>query len=127
MATSKPSKFTWTDKNPACVAAFNILEGDNLLNQFDTSFLPFNEAGDIKLSTLPYFPKFGADPRDVDGRAAQMARQYFTFLIRLFTNRKERPMDGVRKVLEAFKAEFASTTSTIASLAAVTDDFLKFK
>lgn len=124
MASTKP--FTWSKSNMACVATYNILEGDNLLNQFDVFFLGFDAAPQVKLSSLPYFPKFGASPIDIEGRAAQMARQYFKFLIQLFTNRKENPADSVEKMLAAFGALFASSTATIGDLAAAADGFLKF-
>jgi hypothetical protein len=117
----------WSSKNMACVATYNILEGDKLLNQFDHIFLGFDEAGDVLLSSLPYFPKFDAAPDDLEGRAAQMARQYFRFLISLFTNRKERRADSVEKMLSKFGELFNSTTATIADLARAADDFLKFK
>jgi hypothetical protein len=119
--------FVWTDKNVACVATYNILEGDQLLNQFDRVFLSFSKAGAVLLSTLPYFPKFGGAADDIEGRAAQMARQYFKFLITLFTNRKERPADTIEGMLGSFAALFASKTATIADLAQAADGFLKFK
>lgn len=117
----------WTEKNVACIATYNILEGDQLLNQFDRVFLSFANAGGTKLSSLPYFPKFGGAASDIEGRAAQMARQYFKFLITLFTNRKERPADTIEKMLGALAALFESKTATIADLAAAADGFLKFK
>jgi hypothetical protein len=111
----------------ACVAAYNILEGDQQLNQFDRFFLSFNAAGSTLLSKLPYYPKFGATAGDIEGRAAQMARQFFKFLITLYTNRKERPADTIEFMLGRFKALFSSSTATIADLAHAADDFLKFK
>ena len=119
--------FLWTDKNVACIATYNILEGDQLLNQFDRVFLSFSNAGSTKLSSLPYFPKFGGAASDIEGRAAQMSRQYFKFLITLFTNRKERTADTIERMLGALADLFASKTATIADLAASADGFLKFK
>jgi hypothetical protein len=119
--------FTWSSKNMACVATYNILEGDLLLNQFDHVFLAFDQANAVPLSTLPYFPKFDAAASDIEGRAAQMARQYFRFLITLYTNRKERPADSVEQMLGKFGALFESNSATIAELAQAADSFLKFK
>jgi TorA maturation chaperone TorD len=118
---------TWSDKNMACIATYNILEGDQLLNQFDRVFLPFDKAGATKLSSLPYFPKFGGASSDIEGRSAQMARQFFKFLITLFTNRKERPADTIEGMLGVLGNLFASRTATIADLAKAADDFLKFR
>ena len=119
--------FQWSDENMGCIATYNILEGDKLLNQFDRVFLPFDKAGDTLLSGLPYFPKFGAAADDIEGRAAQMARHYFKFLITLFTNRKENPADSIEAVLGSFAALFASEEATIAQLAEAADGFLKFE
>lgn len=121
------TNFVWTEKNVACIATYNILEGDQLLNQFDRVFLSFSDSGATMLSSLPYFPKFGGAESDVEGRAAQMARQYFKFLITLFTNRKERPADTVEAMLGKFGSLFASKTATFADLAQAADAFLKFK
>lgn len=117
----------WSDKIVACIATYNILEGDRLLNQFDRVFLSFAKAGEVPLSSLPYYPKFGGAASDIEGRSAQMARQYFKFLITMFTNRKERPADTIEKMLAALGALFASKTATIADLAEAADGFLKFK
>lgn len=118
--------FAWTQDNMACLATYNILEGDQLLNQFDVLFLKFKDAGAVRLSSLPYFPKFAAAPEDIEGRAAQMARRYFKFLITLFTHRKENKATSVGTVLGSFETLFASEASTITDLAAAADGFLKF-
>lgn len=119
--------FIWTDKNMACIATYNILEGDQQLNQFERFFLSFNDAGKMQLCKLPYYPKFGGAAADIEGRAAQMARQYFKFLIIHYTNRKERSADNLEAILAVFQALFSSTSATITDLAKAADDFLKFK
>jgi hypothetical protein len=118
---------TWTGKNIACVATYNILEDDKLLNQFDEIFLKFDQAGDIKLSSLPYYPKFGAASSDIEGRAAQMSRHYLKHLVTLYTRRKENVRDAVEDILSAFQVLFTSETATLADLAAQADKFLKFQ
>lgn len=117
----------WSDKNIACIATYNILEGDQLLNQFDRFFLSFDKAGTKKLCELPYYPKHSAAKGDIEGRSAQMARQYFKFLISLYTNRKERAADSIEEMLDALAEKFADKTATIGDLAAKADGFLKFK
>lgn len=118
--------FIWTDKNAACIATYNILEGDGQLNQFDRIFLKFDPAGNTKLSTLPYFGhNLAAD--DLEGRAKQMARKFLKFLVTLYTNRKERAEDDVESIRLAFFARFNSETATFKDLAEQADRFLKFK
>ena len=119
----------WTDKRMACVATYAILEGDQFLDQFDSFFLPFDKAGEVKLTTLPYFPKFGADAFDIEGRADQMARRFFKFLVANYTSRKERAQDSVEGVLRRMKAVFQGKTTpcTLLALANAADDFFKFE
>lgn len=119
--------FAWSDKNMACIATYNILEADGLLNQFDRVFLPFSKAGETALSSLPYFPKFGGAAADIEGRSAQMARKFFKLLLVLYTNRTEHPNDTIEKMLATFAALFASKKATFSDLAEAADNILKFK
>jgi hypothetical protein len=116
----------WTHKNVACIATYNILEDDKLLNQFDEVFLKFDDAGAVKLSSLPYYPKFGAAESDIEGRAAQMSRYYFKHLVTLYTRRKENAKVAVEDMMAEFQKLFTSKTSTLAELATSADKFLKF-
>ncbi|WOB06567.1 hypothetical protein [Piscinibacter gummiphilus] len=118
---------TWSDKQVSCIATYNVLEGDELLNQFDRAFLPFDKAGSVPLQRLPWFPDFAASKGDIHGRAAQTARAFFKFILKLYTNRKERPQDAVEKMLRALGDCFESKDATIADLAQTIDSFLKFK
>jgi acetyl/propionyl-CoA carboxylase alpha subunit len=118
--------FTWTDRNTACIATFNILEGDDQLNQFDRMFLKFDTAGETRLSSLPYFGH-NLDGDDLEGRSRQMARKFLKFLVMLFTNRKERDEDDVESIRRAFFEQFRSEKATFRTLAEQADRFLKFK
>jgi hypothetical protein len=123
MATAPQS---WTDKRMACIATYAILEGDKFLDQFDGFFLPFDRAGETLLTSLPYFPKFGASPHDIEGRADQMARKFFKFVVINYTNRKENVMDSVEGVVGKMKANFMDKSTTFEDLADVTDAFFRF-
>jgi len=116
----------WTHKNMACVATYNILGNETLLNQFVRSGLPFEAAGAIKLSSLPYYPKFGAGEDTIEGMAAQMSRYFFKYLVTLYTRMKEDAGMVVEDMLAGFKALFMDTSATVADLAALADKYLKF-
>ena len=123
MATTK----AWSAQRVACIATYNILEGDQLLNQFESFMLRFAVAGAKKLSDLPYFPKFGAAAADIEGRADQMSRMFLKHLVAIFTNRKERAADSVEQMHAALAKHFESTSSTMLDLANTADDCLRFK
>lgn len=118
--------FTWDTNKMACIATYTILGGKSFLNQFDEFFISIDEAGDIKLTTLPYFPKFSASSANINGRANQMARKFFKFIVLNYTNRKENPTDTVQACIENLQALFESESATFKDLAEVTDGFFKF-
>ena len=118
--------YQWTGDNLACIATYSILENDDMLNQFDDSYLKFEEAGKVKLSSLPYWGKFGMSAADREGRADQMARKFFLYVVRNYTKRKERSMDTVEQVVEHLARAFGSDKATFTDLAHITDDYFKF-
>jgi hypothetical protein len=116
----------WNPDKLSCIATYTILGGDNFLDQFDDFFLPIDTAGDVLLTSLPYFPKFEASPIDIDGRADQMARRFFKFVVRIYTRRKENPMDTVEDHVRTLRGLFKNTSATFSDLAQATDEFFKF-
>lgn len=123
MATEK---YVWTPDKLACIATYTILGGDAFLDQFDEFFLQIDKAGAVKLTTLPYYPKFSASPTDIDGRADQMARKFFKFVVLTYTNRKENPMDTVEACIKKMRGLFKNKSATFTDLAEATDKFFKF-
>lgn len=121
-------KLTWSDKNIACVAAYNILENDRILNEFEDIHVPFDGAGDRKLSQIcTYFPKFPVSPMDMRGRAHQVARQYLVAVVKNYTGRKENVMLSAEGALMNFTDLLQSDKTTLLQLAQATDDTFKFK
>lgn len=118
--------YIWDENKMACIATYTVIGGKSFLNQFDDFFLSINEAGDTKLTTLPYFPKFSASSANIDGRADQMARKFFKFIVLNYTNRKEKPTDAVEDCIKNMRALFKSDSATIKDVAEVTDKFFKF-
>lgn len=128
MATGRTGRTSWTERNMACVAAYNILENDLLLNQFEDIHVPFAGAGSRKLSDVcAYFPKFPVSPMDLRGRAHQMARQYLIAVVKNYTGRKEDRMLSAEEALMDFTALFESDKATLLQLAQATDDVFRFK
>ena len=123
MATEK---YTWRADNMACIATYTILGGDNFLDQFDEFFLKMEAAGTVKLTTLPYYPKFDASSFDIEGRADQMSRKFFKFIVVTYTNRKENPADTVEEIIKKMRTLFKNKTATFTDLAEAADKFFKF-
>lgn len=123
MATEK---YTWRADNMSCIATYTILGGDKFLDQFDEFFLKMESAGTVKLTTLPYYPKFDASSFDIEGRADQMSRKFFKFVVVTYTNRKENPSDTVEEIIKKMRALFKSKTATFTDLAEAADKFFKF-
>lgn len=121
-----PAASAWNPDKLSCIATYTILGGDSFLDQFDEFFLPIENAGDVLLTSLPYFPKFEASPIDIDGRADQMARRFFKFVVRTFTRRKENPMDTVEDHLRILRGLFKNGAATFSDLAQATDEFFEF-
>ena len=123
MATEK---YAWRADNMACIATYTILGGDNFLDQFDEFFLKMEAAGTVKLTTLPYYPKFDASSFDIEGRADQMSRKFFKFIVVTYTNRKENPADTVEEIIKKMRTLFKNKTATFTDLAEAADKFFKF-
>ena len=123
MATEK---YAWRADNMACIATYTILGGDKFLDQFDEFFLKMENAGTVKLTTLPYYPKFDASSFDIEGRADQMSRKFFKFIVVTYTNRKENPADTVEEIIKKMRVLFKGKTATFTDLAEATDKFFKF-
>jgi hypothetical protein len=125
-ARAARSASAWNPDRLACIATWTILGGDKFLDQFDEFFLPIEHAGDIRLTALPYFPKFEAAPFDIDGRADQMARRFFKAVVQTYTRRKENPMDTVEDHILLLRGLFKNSAATFSDLAQATDEFFKF-
>ena len=116
--------FVWSDENWACKATYNILESNSMLDQFEEFLLRFPVAGEFKLHDLPY-AQGGISASDFAGRADQMSRKFFFYLLKHYTNRAERPSDTYQEVHRAFTKQFKSTDGTFRTLAEQVDGFFK--
>jgi hypothetical protein len=127
-ATSAPTTlaFKWDATNMACFATYNILELDDRLDQFDKAFIPFKDAGMVKLSSLPYAGAGLISPGDLHARVELTSRRFIRFVVDNYTNRKERASDSLVKLRADMMVLLKSKDGTIADLARLTDMFFKF-
>jgi len=119
------AEFTWRE-NLACVATYKVLEGDQFLDQFEDTDIPFDEAGPVKLGDLRYYPKTTDNPRIIELLALEIARTFLRHVVKLFTVTKEIPKDSSADIIRALQSRFADKDATIEQLAGVLDAKLKF-
>jgi hypothetical protein len=119
------AEYKWRE-NPACVATYRILEGDNFLDQFEDSDVPFADAGVLEMSNLRYFPKTTANSNIVEMLAINMARRFLTLVTKTFTVEKENPQTSSQEILEALVAVFNDGKKTVRELAEAIDGQVRF-
>lgn len=117
--------FNWDPANPACQHTYSELCDPSTLNQLNAAVVSFADAGAIKVSALPYYPKYGALPVAIQGAAAQEARSFLLTSLDA-TNQKRNPNDTVATMLATLGGVFGSSTATITDLAAALDSILVF-
>lgn len=118
-------EFEWSNTMP-CVATYNVLEGDRFLDQFEDTDIPFDEAGDVKLGTLRYFPRTTANPDIIELLALQMAQKFMAFIQKTFTITKHDPSDSAGKIIRDVAAVFADPKKAIKDLAEIVGERVDF-
>ena len=121
----KDTQYKWR-KNLACVATYNILEGDNFLDQFEDTDIAFAKAGDIKLGKLRYFPKTTGNQNIIEMIAMEVARKFLTYVVKTYTVTKEYPQKKSGDIIQALAKVFGDGAKTISELAEIVDENIKF-
>lgn len=117
--------FEWKE-NMACVATYNILEGENFLDQFEDANVPFADAGDLTMGKLRYFPKTTANAQMIRLLSLQIAQQFLTDLVKTYTVKKELPEKTTGATITELAKVFADGDKTVLELAEVVDENVKF-
>ena len=117
--------FQWANTMP-CVATYNVLEGDQFLDQFEDTDIPFDDAGDVKLGTLRYFPRTTANSGIIELLALQMAQKFMAFIQKTFTITKHDPSDTAAKIIRDVAAVFGDPEKAIKDLAAIVSERIDF-
>lgn len=123
--SSAAAAASWGD-TPACVATFNILEGDRFLDQFEDSLVPFDEAGGLMVRDLRFFPRTTANASIIEALSLDIAMRFLRHLVKTFTNRKEDRDQSTQQLIEALAAAFRKPDTTLADIAALLDAMFKF-
>jgi hypothetical protein len=117
--------YEWRE-NMACVATYNILEGENFLDQFEDADIPFDEAPEVPMGRLRYYPKTTANAEIIRLLSLQIAQRFLTDLVKTFTVRKEMPEKETSATIKELAGIFADKKATILDLAETVDGNVKF-
>lgn len=125
-ATPKAPDAYWSNSKMACVATYNILGSPDLMNQFDKIMLSFDNAAKSPLKNLASLMQIGLSDADRQGRASQMARSLFKYVLTLYTTRTEHGTTSALDVLTSLTNLLISPSATMADLAFCLDAFMIF-
>lgn len=121
----KGNGFEWKP-NLACIATYKVLEGDNNLDQFEESTLPFDKAKNVKLKDLRYYPKTTTNSDILDVVSYEVARKFVKLLVKLYSVKKEKKEVNSGEIIDAVAKVFRNGEKTIGDLAAAVDAHIKF-
>jgi hypothetical protein len=124
-AAKQTAAAAWGD-TLACVATYNILEGDQFLDQFEDSVVPFDEAGELKVRDLRFFPRTTSNANIIDALSLDIAMRFLRVLVKTFTNRKQDRNKSTQELIEGLAAAFREPDTTLAEIARLVDDLFKF-
>jgi hypothetical protein len=113
-------------KNMACVSTYNLLEGDMFLNQFDAKDIQFDQAANVELGSLRYFPKTTANPNIIRVMSIEYASKFLTHMVRTYTVDKQDIADNPGKIVMKIAATLATPNKTIKDLAEIVDSKILF-
>jgi hypothetical protein len=122
----KPVATARWGNTPACVATYNILEGDQFLDQFEDSAVPFDKAGDLKVGELRFFPRTTSNANIIEALSLDIAMSFLRCLVKTFTSRKEDRDQSTQDLIDALAAAFRKPETTLADLAKTVDSLFKF-
>jgi hypothetical protein len=133
MAAKKKAKgspaaqeFTWDANEMACVSTYRILEGDRFLDQFEDAEFPIEDAGDLPMSELRFFPGITDNSAGLKLLARQMARRFVSFLVKIFGAVKQDSDHTSAEIIERFTELFANGEATLTQLAEAVKEEIKF-
>lgn len=124
MATKK--EYEWSAEKMACVATYRVLEGEEFMDQFEDSDHPFEEAGDLEMKRLRYYPMTTTNPTILKLLSLQMAQRFYTDIEKTFTARRETDATTVGQTIRDLADVFKRKDGTLVELAEIIDDGLHF-
>jgi hypothetical protein len=118
--------FEWK-KNMVCTGTYTLLESDKFLDQFEDADIPFESAGDVKLSKLRYNLRTTNNPHFDQGLTLELEQNFLTDLQKIYRVEMRKGDDTPQNIIRRLAAVFAAPTNkTIGDVAEQVDKDLKF-
>jgi hypothetical protein len=113
-------------KNIACVAVYKTLERDDRMDQFESIFIPFENAGEMEAGDLAFFPNAGSS--SVRKRAAKhFTAKFLKYVFDDYDVKKERPAETLQKLFKSVVKILSKENNTLVDLAETMDSAIKFE
>jgi len=112
--------------NIACIATYKVLEGDMLMDQFEESDISFDEAKDIKMEELRYYPKITNNSDLIELISYEVSRKFLKLMVKGYSVKKEKRQMKSSQIIVLLASVFRKKDSTIKDLAAKADKLIKF-
>jgi hypothetical protein len=119
------SNYKWK-ANICCIATYKILEGDDLMDQFEEEDISFEDAKDVKMESLRYFPKTTTNPDIIELIAFEEARKFLKLMVKGYSVNKEKSQTKSSEIIVLLASVFRNKDATIKDLAEKADSLIKF-
>jgi hypothetical protein len=119
------SNYKW-EVNQACVSTYKILEGDDFLDQFEESDWSFDDAKDLRMEQLRYYPKTTANPDIIKLVSYEIARKFIKYVVKHYSVKKEKKETTSEEIITKVASIFAYKDKTVGDLAEAVDNLVKF-
>jgi hypothetical protein len=113
--------------NLACIATYKVLEGNNNLNQFEESVIPFEKAPEVTMDQLRYYPHTTNNPDLIEVKSYEIARKFVKSIVNLYSVKKEKKEMNSAEIIKEIAQIFARGGATILNLAETVDRLIKFQ
>jgi hypothetical protein len=119
------SNYKWK-ANLCCIATYKILEGDDLMDQFEETDVSFENAKEVKMGHLRYFPKTTTNPDVIELISYEIARKFLKLVVKGYSVKKEKSQTKSSEIIVILASIFRNRDATIKDLAEKTDLLIKF-
>lgn len=116
--------YEWKE-NICCRSIYKVLESDDLLDEFEASDVPFDEASKLEMGDLRYWAHLGS--KDVrDATSWGMTRRFINYLAKETKIDRQNPEIKTEHVYDSVYQIFRKKSSTILELAEKVDELCRF-
>ncbi|NKB25360.1 MAG: hypothetical protein GKR87_13485 [Kiritimatiellae bacterium] len=119
------SNYKW-ELNLACIATYKVLEGDQLLDQFEEADVSFDDAKSLSMGGLRFYPKTTTNSDIIELVSFEIARKYLKLIIKGYSVKKEKTQITSSEIIIALAFIFSKKDATVKDLAERTDLLIRF-